>query len=211
MKVKVCGITRVEQLKGLQEAGADYAGLILYQGSKRFAGLQLRDAMEEIKSIPIKKIGVFVNEALESVLRYIQEYGLHAVQLHGDESPEYCKALMEATTVIKVFRLVGDEDLEIMLEPFQDTCHYFLFDTATKEYGGSGRKFRWEVVEKAVIGKPFFLSGGIGTGDVESIRSFRHKWLEAVDINSSFEIEPGVKDLSKVSFFIKEVKGAEQS
>lgn len=211
MKVKVCGITAVEQLKALKETGADFAGLIFYRGSKRFAGVKLCNAMEEVKRIPIKKIGVFVNEPLQSVLGSIISYGLHSVQLHGDESPGYCKALMKDTTVIKVFRLGGEEEVDTLVEPFLDSCHFFLFDTATKDYGGSGRKFNWDVLAKAAIRKPFFLSGGIGTGDLESLRLFQHPCLEAVDINSSFEIEPGVKDLSKVALFIEEIKGRQRS
>ncbi len=206
MKVKVCGITRVAQLKELEQMGADYAGLIFYPGSKRFAGLKLHNAQEEVKGSTIKKIGVFVNEALPSVLGYIEAYDLHAVQLHGDENPDFCKRLMPETTVIKVFRLTGDEDVDALLEPFRDACHYFLFDTATKDYGGSGRQFNWEVLTQATIGKPFFLSGGIAPEDVERLRSFGHPWFEAVDINSSFEIEPGVKDLAKVSLFMDGLK-----
>ena len=207
MKVKVCGITRVEQLKALEEAGADYGGLIFYPGSKRYAGTRLADVQEDVKRIAIKKVGVFVNEPLDSVFDYIKDYGLHAVQLHGDENPAYCKRLMQEASVIKVFRLAGEVDVDDLLAPYLHSCHYFLFDTETKDYGGSGRKFNWAVLAKAVIGKPFFLSGGIGAGDVESLRAFQHPWLIAVDINSSFETEPGVKDLATVSFFIQELKG----
>ncbi len=211
MKVKVCGITRLEQLQALESAGADFAGLIFYPLSKRFAGEKLRDMRQQIKETSIKKVGVFVNEELGSVLGYIQEYGLYAVQLHGDEEPAYCKRLMEEAQVIKVFRLRSDSNIQAMVAPFLTSCHRFLFDTDTEGYGGSGRKFDWDLLRTGAITKAFYLSGGIGPDDVARLREFSHPCLETVDINSSFEIEPGIKDLEQVSHFIEKVKSRQSS
>jgi phosphoribosylanthranilate isomerase len=198
MKLKVCGITSVAQLQELQLMGVDYAGLIFYERSKRFARLKLSADAALIQAIPIKKIGVFVNETKEQVLQTIRNFGLWGVQLHGDESPEFCRTLMDTTRVIKVFRMTGEEDVDRMLSTFQDAAHYFLFDTHTTDYGGSGKQFNWNMLEKAGIGKPFFLSGGIGLKDAGQVKNFHHPFFHAVDVNSRFESSPGIKDLDAV-------------
>ncbi|MGV3657443.1 MAG: phosphoribosylanthranilate isomerase [Chitinophagaceae bacterium] len=208
MKIKVCGITSVEQLSALEAMGVDYAGFIFYPKSARYAGEKLAELQKEIETFSIRKVGVFVNEELEEVKRKIRRFGLAAVQLHGDESVEYCQALMPFAQVIKVFRLKGDEDVQTMLESFKEACHYFLFDTDTKGYGGSGKKFNWEMLEGAKVDKPFFLSGGIGPEDVEKIKTFQNPFVHAVDINSRFETAPGQKDMKAVAQFVNEIKEA---
>ncbi|MER3464668.1 MAG: phosphoribosylanthranilate isomerase, partial [Chitinophagaceae bacterium] len=100
--------------------------------------------------------------------------------------------------MIKVFRIKGEESIDELVAPFQNVCDYFLFDTETKEYGGSGKQFNWRVLQEAEINKPFFLSGGIGLKDVEKLKAFNHPYFYAVDVNSCFEIEPGVKDMNEV-------------
>jgi phosphoribosylanthranilate isomerase len=206
MKCKVCGITRLEQLQSLETLGADYAGLIFYEGSKRFVGERKEEEKKEMKNSAIKKVGVFVNATYETVLKAIKEYGLYAVQLHGDETDEFCLELMDKVKVIKVFRVKDEAGIDEMVKPFEAVCHYFLFDTDTDAYGGSGKRFDWSLLQKAKVGKPFFLSGGIGPEDKERLRAFRHPHLYAVDVNSKFEIEPGVKDLKKVEAFLTRLK-----
>lgn len=202
MKIKVCGITQLEQLRQLQELGVDYAGLIFFEGSKRYAGEVLKEDREAIRSLAIKRVGVFVNTELAVIRQAIADYGLSAVQLHGDETDEFCLELMDKVKVIKVFRIGGEVAIDTLTEPFLNVCHYFLFDTDTSSYGGSGKQFDWSVLREAAIGKPFFLSGGIGPSDVEKIRAFQHPFFYAVDVNSRFETEPGVKDLEKVKQFL---------
>ena len=208
MKVKVCGITSVAQLSALENLGVDYAGFIFYPKSARYAGEKLEEHQKEIQTFAINKVGVFVNEELEEVKRKIRRFGLAAVQLHGDESAAYCKELMPLTQVIKVFRLKDEEDLESRLAPFMDACHFFLFDTDTKDYGGSGRQFNWNLLQNAVINKPFFLSGGIGPDDVAKLKMFQHPFLYAVDVNSRFEVAPGVKNMEAVQQFLNDLKEA---
>ncbi len=113
----------------------------------------------------IKKIGVFVNEDFEMIKKIIDDYNLYAVQLHGDETKEFCFELMNNTKVIKVFRLKGEENIDQLVQPFQNACHYYMFDTANsisperrekEEYGGTGRKFNWNILQNAKINKPFF-------------------------------------------------------
>jgi phosphoribosylanthranilate isomerase len=207
MKVKVCGITTLEQLKQLQELEVAYAGLIFYEGSKRFALEKLKNRKAEIKNLPIKKVGVFVNADMGFLKSCVQDFGLSAVQLHGDETPEYCKMLQKETTVIKVFRIHEDlKNIDTLLAPFQNVCDYFLFDTDTKSYGGSGKRFDWNILKTAEIKKPFFLSGGIGLDDMDILKSFQHPFLYAVDVNSRFETAPGMKDMTKVRTFLTTLK-----
>jgi phosphoribosylanthranilate isomerase len=207
MKIKVCGITTVSQLKQLQELGADYAGLIFYPESKRYAYEKLKSQRAEIKNLKIRKAGVFVNAGMDFLKSCITDYGLSAVQLHGDETPEYCNALKGEVEVIKVFR-IGDKafDIDEQARLFENSCHYFLFDTDSAAYGGSGKRFNWAVLQNATIGKPFLLSGGIGPHDIEAVQQFRHPFLYAVDINSRFETTPGVKDMERVKSFVNNLK-----
>ena len=196
MKVKVCGITGFDQMQQLQQMGIDYCGMIFYEGSKRFIAEKLENQKSEIKKIQIKKVGVFVNAGYQTILNAIEDYGLAAVQLHGDETDEFCLELMDKVQVIKVFRISAEENIDELIEPFQNVCHYFLFDTDTKFYGGSGQQFNWSVFKNAAINKPFFLSGGIGLEDTEKLKAFHHPYLYAVDVNSRFETSPGVKDMA---------------
>lgn len=202
MKIKVCGITDLNQMQALQQLGVEYAGLIFYEGSKRFANEKLKNKGPAIKEIKIKKVGVFVDAGFETIRKAIVNYGLSAVQLHGDETADFCKKLMNETEVLKVFRIKKHTSVDEMIQPFQNACTYFLFDTDSTLYGGSGKQFNWAVLTNASITKPFFLSGGIGLEDVEKIKEFKHSFLYGVDVNSKFETEPGKKDIQKVEKFI---------
>jgi phosphoribosylanthranilate isomerase len=201
MKIKVCGITSLEQMQQLQQMSVDYCGMIFYEGSKRYVGQKLKALTSEIRGASIKKVGVFVNADYDTILNAVKDYDLAAVQLHGDEPDEFCLELMDRVQVIKVFRIADQDDIDKLIAPFQQASHYFLFDTDTKAYGGSGRQFNWSVLENAKINKPFFLSGGIGLDDVEKVKAFHHPYLYAVDVNSCFETAPGVKDMQRVQKF----------
>jgi len=205
MKIKVCGITRLEQLLQLEKMGVDYAGMIFFKGSKRYMGERLNEVQVAVRNTEIKKVGVFVNTELELIEQAIKDYGLYAVQLHGTETDEFCLELMDKVKVIKVFHIGSEASADDLVEPFQAACHYFLFDTDTTSFGGSGKQFNWELIKNAAIGKPFFLSGGIGPGDVEKVKAFRHPYLHAIDVNSQFEAEPGLKDIEKVKQFINDL------
>jgi phosphoribosylanthranilate isomerase len=206
MKVKVCGITSIEQMQALQDLGVDYAGMIFYKPSKRYAGDKLINQLPMVNELSISRVGVFVNAEIEEVQQAIVDFGITAVQLHGDETDEYCLELMDKVEVVKVFRIADQQDIDTLVAPYQEVCHYFLFDTDTATYGGSGKQFDWTQLERAAINKPFFLSGGIGLDDVEKIKAFQHPYFYAVDVNSCFEVKPGVKDMDKVKRFIKSIK-----
>ena len=194
-------VENIQQVAALQP---DYLGFIFYDKSKRnFEGI--------IPDLPksIKKTGVFVNEHLEIIISLAEEYQLNALQLHGDESVEYIKNLkthLPEIELIKVFGIKDQFDFNI-LKPYLDSIDYFLFDTKGKERGGNGIKFDWRILEKYPYKTPFFLSGGIGLKDIKKVKDIINSELPiyALDINSKFEIEPGlklVKDIEKFKYEI---------
>ena len=198
-------MTSFEQLQQLQDMGVDFAGLIFYEASKRFMGNSLKEQQQEVRNLEIKKVGVFVNAGLETIKRAVEDYGLSYVQLHGDESPEFCEQIQNFVSAIKAIQVGPGTDLDEHLEKYKNVCDYFLFDTASKHYGGSGVQFDWGKLEHVNIAKPFFLSGGIGLEDVENVKAFSHPMLYAIDVNSRFEVNPGVKDLQQVASFLKQI------
>jgi len=210
MRVKVCGMTEIDQVRQLDAMGVDFAGFIFYPKSPRYvvrhlAGEQLRKAR-----LRLGKVGVFVNATYDEVMKQVESYGLDMVQLHGDENPRLCEQLANYITVIKVFRLGENDPIDWIIRPYQDSCDMFLFDTEGVGYGGTGKKFNWDVLKPAHIDKLFFLSGGIESGDVDKLKSFAREpvatKLFAIDINSKFEQSPGVKDLKKVRAMLDGMK-----
>jgi phosphoribosylanthranilate isomerase len=208
MNIKVCGITEMKQLQQLDGLDIDFAGLIFYKESPRYIGDKISKQDLKKADFDLKKVGVFVNPEMIDVLDAIDDYGLDAVQLHGDESPEMCEDLSSEVEVIKVFRITGDEDIDKLVAPYDAVCDYYLFDTGglKESFGGTGKQFDWTILTKAKIEKPFFLSGGIGPDDAPKVKAFKHPDFFGVDINSLFEKEPGVKDMSKVLHFRQAMK-----
>ena len=208
MNIKVCGITEMKQLQQLDGLDIDFAGLIFYKESPRYIGDKI--SKKELKSadFDLKKVGVFVNPEMIDVLDAIDDYGLDAVQLHGDESPEMCEDLSSEVEVIKAFRVTDGVDIDKIVAPYDAVCDYYLFDTGglKESFGGTGKQFDWTILTKAKIEKPFFLSGGIGPDDAPKVKAFKHPDFFGVDINSQFEKEPGVKDMSKVLHFRQAMK-----
>jgi len=204
MQFKVCGITSIDQANALQAMGVQYIGFIFYPASKRYVleKLTLFD-LASFKPEGVKKVGVFVNEPIEQLLQIVESAGLDLVQLHGDETPEYCAAVRQKVATIKVFR-VGAAVPDFVT--YDAVVEYFLFDTDSVLYGGTGQHFNWELIKGSTIPKPFFLSGGIGPNDIQGIQVMEKtkagKSLLALDINSQFELAPGMKDLEKIKIFI---------
>ena len=175
MKLKVCGITQLKQLQQLDELHIDYAGLIFYDQSRRYVINKLKAADVKPLSLSLKKVGVFVNAAERDIMTQVENFGLDIVQLHGDETPGFCNHISDQITVIKAFRITqtNEQNIDWMIKPYEEVCDYYLFDTNRKgAYGGTGEKFDWEILNKNMINKPFFLSGGIGLADVEKVKSF---------------------------------------
>ena len=136
----------------------------------------------------------------------MEDFDLSFAQLHGDESPAFCEQVNGIVSVIKAIRIGADTKIEEQLKLYNESCAYFLFDTDSKDYGGTGKKFNWDVLRSATIAKFFFLSGGIGLEDVNEVKAFHHDQLFAIDVNSGFETEPGIKDMRKVGEFLSELK-----
>jgi phosphoribosylanthranilate isomerase len=209
MRVKVCGMTLPEQIEQLSGLGVTFAGFIFYPKSPRYVFKHMTTTQIR-KENNINKVGVFVNADIEEVLHLVDECRLHMVQLHGDETPKYCEKIADYVSVVKAIRVGENENIEWMIHPYMDVCDMFMFDTMGAGYGGTGKKFNWETLKEATIGKPFFLSGGIEPGDEGNLREFAKepvaKSLFAIDINSRFEITPGVKDMNKVKDFVDNMK-----
>ncbi len=200
MKLKVCGMKFVENIEQVSGLCPDYMGFIFYEKSKRnFEGV--------IPKLPksIKKTGVFVNEYPEILVSLVEEYQLEAIQLHGDETIAYIKQIktyLPSIEIIKVFGIKDEFNFEL-LKPFLQVVDYFLFDTKGKERGGNGYQFDWSILEAYPYEKPFFLSGGIGLKEVVDVQKVLDSDLPmyAIDINSKFEIEPGLKNINDIKIF----------
>ena len=208
--IKVCGIKSYEQVRTLDDLPIDFVGHIFYPKSPRFLNEDIYGrAATQRQALPAKKrVGVFVNPKLDSVLEHIDTYKLDLVQLHGDETPSFCKQLkaLSHCPVIKAFSIADHIDVEL-LEGYALATDYFLFDTASTHYGGSGQKFDWELLRSYQLKKPFFLSGGITPSDVSAIKKLSSiPGFFGVDINSGFEDAPGVKNISEVSRFAYELR-----
>jgi len=197
MKIKVCGMRDKENISGLLALKPDYIGFIFYDKSKRFVA----DFPQiEIPS-SIKKVGVFVNETIEEIIEKANKHTLDFVQLHGNETPEYCSALSEKNIkIIKAFSV--DENFDFSAtKPFEKCVSLFLFDTKGNNYGGNGIKFNWELLQNYTGKTPFLLSGGISKNDSEEIMKFKHPAFLGIDINSGFELEPGLKNIKEIKEF----------
>lgn len=205
MRIKVCGLTKEEQAVTLGDMGVSFGGFIFYPKSPRYALKEI--TKEQIRKINnINKVGVFVNAPADYLLRTVDECRLQAVQLHGDETPRYCDRISNYISVIKAFGVGGLLPVETYINEYADVVDLFLFDTSSAGYGGSGKKFNWGLLKNITVNKPFLLSGGIGPDDINEIKKFAEepvaKDLFAVDINSRFEISPGIKDLQLIKEFL---------
>ena len=206
LKIKVCGMKEPDNISRLARLKPDMMGFVFYPSSPRFAGSSPAPGMFEKFPAGIIKTGVFVDEDQYSINAQVLRFGLHAVQLHGDESPEICKQLQSSgIQVIKAFRINEETNFSKMMK-YVSFCKWFLFDTASSLPGGSGERFNWNLLGNYKLGHPFFLSGGIGPSDAEQILLLNHVSLAGVDINSRFETEPGVKNLDSVERFITKIR-----
>lgn len=185
-----------ENIRELVELQPDYIGLIFYENSKRYAGATPAMAIEEIIPESIEPVGVFVNEDISEIEDICADYNINMLQLHGDESPAFCGELKDkGFKVIKAFGV--DEQFDFKkLEPYKNKVDFFLFDTKGKERGGNGITFDWSVLKKYDNSVPFFLSGGLSADNISEVLKLEGMNLYAVDVNSKFEIEAGVKDIN---------------
>jgi len=201
MKLKVCGMKYQDNIQEVATLQPDYLGFIFYEQSARHFDAH---RIPEISNT-IKKTGVFVDADLDFVIKKISKHNLKAVQLHGNETPEYCKQLRgENIEIIKVFSIINEFDFSV-LKLYDDIVDYFLFDTKGKLPGGNGYVFDWTILNNYPSTTPFFLSGGIGLSQIDDINKFQKseasKYCYALDVNSKFEIEPGLKNIEDLKKF----------
>jgi phosphoribosylanthranilate isomerase len=199
MIVKVCGLRLEDQIEELDLFKyIDWLGFIFYEKSKRYidsAPLSLNSS---------KKVGVFVNEELESIVKIAEENKLDILQLHGDEKADFCLFLKSKYVLVKAFGMDEDFDFKLLAD-YEGKVDYFLFDTKTKGYGGSGNLFDWSILNKYNLSTPFFLSGGISMESLHAIKKFQHKSFIGIDLNSKFENNPGDKNIELVKTFLKQL------
>ncbi len=202
MKIKICGILDITTLEGICRLSPDMLGFIFYPASPRYMAKIIDPGILDIIPSDILRVGVFVNPSMDEVETNQLRFGLNMIQLHGDESPSFCASIQNSgLDVIKAFRVNDSFDFSL-LRDYESSCKYFLFDTFTKNYGGSGQKFDWEVLNSYKLNHPFLLSGGIKPGDEEMIISIKHPSFAGIDLNSGFETEPGRKDILKLKEFV---------
>ena len=209
MRVKVCGITQEEQLVQLPDAGVSFAGFIFYPKSPRYV-LRYMTTSQIKKENKLNKVGVFVNASVDEVLQMVDECRLHMVQLHGDETPKFCEKIADYISVVKAFRFSETDNVGYRIQEYMDYCDMFMFDTEGVGYGGTGKKFNLEKLHGVPVGKPYFLSGIIEPSDAARLNTFAQlpeaKALFAIDINTKFEVLPGIKNIEMIKAFTKLLK-----
>ena len=198
--IKVCGMRDAENIREVEALGIDMMGFIFYPKSSRHVS-------ERPKYVPTKckRVGVFVDATIEDIRQHIADYSLDIIQLHGHESPDFIRQLRalcgDSIAIIKAFNIATKEDSEATA-PYVGLVDYFLFDTKGPSAGGNGEKFDWSVLDAYNSDTPFLLSGGIGPDDAERILDYHHSKCIGIDLNSRFEIEPGIKDIVKIKTFL---------
>jgi phosphoribosylanthranilate isomerase len=224
--VKICGMRDADNIRTIAALRPDFMGFIFYERSPRFAGAALshpetRALVRSLRLPPfeIQTVGVFVNASASEILRCVQDFDFAAVQLHGDESPEFCAALKEQSAAMSANRITIIKALSIAIEQdvaraadyhdYHGVVDFLLFDTkpaVRDQFGGTGERFDWRVLEAYTLATPFFLSGGISAESADEIRCLEHPRLHALDINSRFETSAGVKDAAAVERFLHELR-----
>ena len=197
MIIKVCGMTESKNIRQVEMTGAEWMGFIFYPPSPRYAGY-VPDYLPE----RTRRVGVFVDASTEKIMETVGQWGLHLVQLHGNEQPAQCRTLREnGVEVIKAFSVKDSETLESSLA-YEGTCDYFLFDTPCTGRGGSGRSFNWNILKAYQGHTPFLLSGGLNPKSLGTLARFTHPLWVGIDLNSGFEVRPGIKDPQTLAQFI---------
>ena len=205
--IKVCGNSKEENILAVKNTEPDLMGFIFPKDTPRHTFLrELRDTIHEIPE-RTRKVGVFENEPILNLKKLVVLCDLHLAQLHGGEDVEYCQELTQKSDfgVIKVFNVDDDFDFDSTKE-FEDVVHFFLFDIKSNTPRGSGKEFNWGKLKEYTGELSFFLAGGIGPNDADDIKNLNHDKFIGISVNSSFNTEPGIKDVEKVNAFIKELR-----
>lgn len=209
-KLKVCGLTQLNQIRELVALKIDFLGFIFYAKSPRYVLNHL--SLEQISKIHHHgKVGVFVNESVERIVDISEKANLNLIQLHGDENEDFINDLKQKLNpkieIIKVIR-IGNQypnELQKAINQQPKSISYFLFDTDSKTFGGTGKIFDWDILNEIEIPLPYFLSGGISLENIHQLSTIDQQFF-ALDVNSKFELEAGIKDLEKIKELISLVK-----
>lgn len=200
---KVCGMRDAENIREVEALGINLMGFIFWPHSSRYVS-----APPAYLPTACRRVGVFVDATIDDVRQHMTDYSLDYLQLHGQESPEYIEALRticgDSIAIIKAFNIATAADLA-QTEPYEGLADLFLFDTRGKSVGGNGTKFDWTVLNDYNGTTPFILSGGIGPDDAEQLRAFQHPKCTGIDLNSRFELAPGLKDITALQKFFTEL------
>ena len=223
MVIKVCGMRDAQNIREVSQLGVDMIGMIFYPKSPRYVEMQsshagiIPDYVKEDINIKSAKsparVGVFVDDMVQNIVTRVVNYHLDYIQLHGNEPREMCENLRltldpdirPGIKIIKAISVSDASDIQKYKE-YVGAVDLFLFDTKCKTVGGSGQQFDWQVLEQYDGEVPFLLSGGIGPEDASRIHAFHHPKCIGIDLNSRFEIEPGVKDVEKLKEFLNEIQ-----
>ena len=204
--VKVCGMRDAKNIQEVERLGIDMMGFICWPKSPRYVS----EVPAYLPKCP--RVGVFVNPMLEYVQQSSLTFGFSLIQLHGSESPEFCQEVREKTglKVTKAISIFSKEDLALANQ-YEGFADLLLFDTKCKTVGGSGQQFNWDILSDYRSSLPFLLSGGIGPEDAERLKQWHHNKCIGIDINSRFELEPGIKDTEKIKSFIRTIRQHESN
>lgn len=193
MKLKICGLKYSDNIKQIAELNPDFMGFTFYEGSKRFVG---NDFVMPQLPVGIKRIGVFVNADESYILEVVKKYSLHYVQLHGDESPAFCKQISKSVNVIKAFGV--DKNFELTtLNEYKPFCSFFLFDNKTLQFEGSGEPLDLEILKDYDNTVPYFIAGGMDLQKFRKLETLDYP-VYGIDVNAKFEIKPGYKDIIRI-------------
>lgn len=206
LEIKVCGMRNTQNILEVAALKPDYMGFIFFEKSPR--NVTETASLETILSLPkeIKKVGVFVNESLENIVKTVRTFELSTVQLHGNESPDICKRLkVLKLEVWKAFSVDQNFDFETC-KPYENTVDRFLFDTKGDGYGGHGKTFDWNILKKYSQHVPFMLAGGISLENLTDLQLLDDLNITGIDVNSKFENSPGDKNIEKLQTLFEKIK-----
>lgn len=203
--IKVCGMRDARNIREVEHLGIDIMGFIFWEPSRRFV------ARKPDYLPSCARAGVFVDAPQDYILNKVREFGLNYIQLHGHETPAFCRDLkqalqqngLSAVSLIKAFNIAQKDDLAATTD-YSESCTLFLFDTKTPLPGGSGKQFDWQILDSYQGSTPFLLSGGIGPEDYDRLKQFHHPLCRGIDLNSRFEVEPALKDVARLEYFLKQ-------
>ena len=203
MKIKVCGLNNLENIESIERIlGVDYTGFIFVEQSPRNAFNLVKPPA---KTDGVERVGVFMNATVEEIRTKIELFELDIIQLHGNETPEFCEEVRTFSKVFKAFGIESSSDLE-ELAAYQNVCNAFVLDKKTVKGGGSGEQYNWQILEAYRFETPFLLSGGIGLSDAPALKQLNLPNCIGYDVNSRFESSPGIKKNEELALFIKQIK-----